>query len=156
MELGHAIEVGHRWTLFAFAPEVAAGDTTSTMWSLLDKLQNDPESPIKRSINAGHDPDNLLDLRAIYQQGFRDIYWESLHPALRPAKGKYGLTDYEKVFSTDGTGNPDIYDLRGIDRAQGVLILVRPDQYISQILPLSQTDVLFSHLNSVWSVNTRA
>jgi hypothetical protein len=37
-----------------------------------------------------------------------------------------------------------------------VLILVRPDQYISQILPLSQTDVLFSHLNSVWSVNTGA
>ena len=154
MELGHAIEVGHRWTLFAFAPEVAAGDTTSTMWSVLDKLQNDPESPIKRSIDAGHDPDNLLDLRAIYQQGFRDIYWESLHPALRPAKGKYGLTDYEKVFSTDGTGNPDIYDLRGIDRAQGVLILVRPDQYISQILPLSQTDVLFSHLNSLWSTKT--
>jgi phenol 2-monooxygenase len=80
MELGHAIEVGHRWTLFAFAPEVAAGDTTSTMWSVLDKLQNDPESPIKRSIDAGHDPDNLLDLRAIYQQGFRDIDWDHCTP----------------------------------------------------------------------------
>jgi hypothetical protein len=58
------------------------------------------------------------------------------------------------VFCTDGTGNPDVYDLRGIDRTQGALILVRPDQYISQILPLSQTDVLFSHLNSLWSTKT--
>jgi phenol 2-monooxygenase len=70
---------------------------------------------------------------------------------LRPAKGKYGLTDYEKVFCTDGFRKPDIFDLRGINRNKGVLILVRPDQYISQILPLSQTDVLFAHLNSVWS-----
>ena len=123
---------------------------------MLDRLQNDPVSPIKHCIDAGQDPDSLLDLRAIYQQGFRDIEWGSLHPVLRPAKGIYGLTDYEKVFCTDGTGNPDIYDLRGIDRAQGALILVRPDQYISQILPLSQTDVLFSHLNSVWSAKTRA
>ena len=60
------------------------------------------------------------------------------------------------MFCTDGTGKPDIYDLRGIDRAQGALILVRPDQYNSQILSLSQTDVLFSHLNSVWSVKTGA
>ena len=156
MELGHAIEVGHRWTLFAFAPDGDPGDTTSAMWSVLERLQNDPASPIKRCIEAGQDPDSLLDLRVIYQQGFRDIEWGSLHPALRPAKGKYGLTDYEKVFCTDGTGNPDIYDLRGIDRTQGALILVRPDQYISQILPLSQTDVLFSHLNSVWSVKTGA
>ena len=151
MELGHVVEVGHRWTLFAFAPDATPCDTSSAMWLMLDHLQHDAKSPIKHCIDTAQDPDSLLDVRAIYQQGFRDIEWGSLHPVLRPAKGKYGLTDYEKVFCTDGFRKPDIFDLRGINRNKGVLILVRPDQYISQILPLSQTDVLFAHLNSVWS-----
>ena len=151
MELGHVVEVGHRWTLFAFAPDATPCDTSSAMWLMLDHLQHDAKSPIKHCIDTAQDPDSLLDVRAIYQQGFRDIEWGSLHPVLRPAKGKYGLTDYEKVFCADGFRKPDIFDLRGINRNKGVLILVRPDQYISQILPLSQTDVLFAHLNSVWS-----
>ena len=151
MELGHVVEVGHRWTLFAFAPDATPCDTSSAMWLMLDHLQHDAKSPIKHRIDTAQDPDSLLDVRAIYQQGFRDIEWGSLHPVLRPAKGKYGLTDYEKVFCTDGFRKPGIFDLRGINRNKGVLILVRPDQYISQILPLSQTDVLFAHLNSVWS-----
>lgn len=151
MELGHVIEVGHRWTLFAFAPDVAPDDKDSPMWATLDRLQNDQNSPIKKSIENGFDPDDLLDLRAIYQQNFRAIDFGSTHPALRPAKGRYGLTDYEKVFCADVKDAPDIFDLRGIDRTQGALILVRPDQYISQILPLDHLDVLFSHLKAVWS-----
>ncbi|CUH89942.1 phenol 2-monooxygenase [Phaeobacter sp. CECT 5382] len=29
----------------------------------------------------------------------------------------------------------DIFDLRGIDRERGCLVVVRPDQYIANILP---------------------
>jgi hypothetical protein len=39
------------------------------------------------------------------------------------------------VFSPDPK-NPDIFDLRGIDRKQGALVVVRPDQYIAHVLPL--------------------
>ena len=35
-----------------------------------------------------------------------------------------------------GIGAGDIYDMRGIDRAKGCLIVVRPDQYIANVLPL--------------------
>ena len=30
----------------------------------------------------------------------------------------------------------DIFDQRGVDRAQGALVVVRPDQYIAHVLPL--------------------
>jgi phenol 2-monooxygenase len=30
----------------------------------------------------------------------------------------------------------DVYDLRGIDRASGAVVVVRPDQYVAQVLPL--------------------
>ena len=56
-----------------------------------------------------------------------------LHDFLWPAKGKYGLRDYEKVFHTQD-GN-DVYDLRGIDRNSGCIVIVRPDQHIAAIMP---------------------
>jgi hypothetical protein len=56
---------------------------------------------------------------------------------LQPRKGRLGLRDYEKVFSPDlKNAGQDIFDLRGIDRAQGALVVVRPDQYIAHVLPL--------------------
>jgi phenol 2-monooxygenase/3-hydroxybenzoate 4-monooxygenase len=53
-----------------------------------------------------------------------------------PPKGRYGLRDYEKIFCPDLKNGPDIFDLRGIDRAQGALVVVRPDQYVAHVLPL--------------------
>ena len=53
---------------------------------------------------------------------------------LRPAKGRFGLTDHEKVFAPDPQA--DIYALRGIDRARGGLVVVRPDQYVAHVLAL--------------------
>jgi hypothetical protein len=61
---------------------------------------------------------------------------------LLPAKGRYGLRDYEKVFCPDLKNGLDIFDLRGIDRKQGALVVVRPDQYIAHVLPLDAHQAL--------------
>ncbi|MDX1330653.1 MAG: 3-hydroxybenzoate 4-monooxygenase, partial [Burkholderiaceae bacterium] len=55
---------------------------------------------------------------------------------LRPKTGKLGLQDHEKVFCVDHKGAGDIFDMRGIDRAQGCMVVVRPDQYVAHVLPL--------------------
>ena len=54
---------------------------------------------------------------------------------LRPRKGKFGLVDYEKVFCPDSKAG-DIFDLRAIDRTNGCVVIVRPDQYVANVLPL--------------------
>jgi phenol 2-monooxygenase len=46
------------------------------------------------------------------------------------------LRDYEKVFAADLKSGLDIFALRGIDRAQGCMVVVRPDQYVAHVLPL--------------------
>jgi phenol 2-monooxygenase len=61
---------------------------------------------------------------------------------LLPQKGRYGLHDYEKMFCPDLAGGKDIFDLRGIDREHGCMIVVRPDQYVAQILPLDAHEEL--------------
>jgi phenol 2-monooxygenase len=52
-----------------------------------------------------------------------------------PAKGVYGLRDYEKMFCPDPKGG-NIFDLRGIDRNCGCVVIVRPDQFVAHVLPL--------------------
>jgi phenol 2-monooxygenase len=55
---------------------------------------------------------------------------------LLPRKGRYGLRDYEKLFCADHKSGNDIFDLRKINRDQGCIVIVRPDQYVAHVLPL--------------------
>jgi phenol 2-monooxygenase len=61
---------------------------------------------------------------------------------LLPGKGRYGLRDDEKMFCADRRHGQDIFDLRGIDREQGCIVIVRPDQYVSHIFALDDYDAL--------------
>ena len=62
--------------------------------------------------------------------------------ALRPHKGVYGLCDYVKVFCADLKSGENVFVMRGIDREQGCVVVVRPDQYVAQVLPLGAHDEL--------------
>lgn len=142
MELGHVVEAGVRWTLFVFAPK----DDTP-LRALCDHLNADASSPLKMFRQEGDDTDRLIDVRAVYQQGFRALEHVQMHPLLRPAKGVYGLTDYEKVFCA--TPESDIFDLRQINREEGCIVLVRPDQYIASVLPLGDRTRLTEYFTRI-------
>jgi 2-polyprenyl-6-methoxyphenol hydroxylase-like FAD-dependent oxidoreductase len=131
VQLGHAGKADGRWRLYAFA-----GADDASLRALCAFLERSPQSPVRRYTRAGQDIDAVFDVRAIFQQGHRELPFETLPALLRPHKGRHGLIDYEKVFCPDPKNGPDIFDQRGVDRAQGALVVVRPDQYIAQVLPL--------------------
>ncbi|HWK97500.1 MAG TPA: FAD-binding monooxygenase [Pseudolabrys sp.] len=136
MELGHTVKADGRWRLFAFAPKGDAGQAGGRIHALCEFLAGAPDSPVRKYTPAGADIDAIIDLRAVFQQGHRDLDIGGLPALLRPAKGRFGLTDYEKAFAPDLKGGRDIFTLRDIDRGKGGLVVVRPDQYVAQILPL--------------------
>ena len=82
----------------------------------------------------------MIDIRAIFQQGHRDLRLDAMPPLLLPRKGRFGLIDYEKIFCAGPAA--DIFDLRGIDREHGCMIVARPDHYVAHILPLDAHDAL--------------
>ena len=43
----------------------------------------------------------MIDVRAIFQQGHRDLAVDTMPSVLLPRKGKFGLIDYEKMFCPD-------------------------------------------------------
>ncbi len=93
--------------------------------------------------------DSVIDIRAVFQQTFDELAYEEMPSLLIPSKGKLGLQDHEKVFCADHKGLGDFYDMRGIDREQGCMIIVRPDQYIAHILPLDAFDDLADFFNGI-------
>ena len=108
-------------------------------------LAESPKSPIRRFTPTGADIDSVIDVRAVFQQGHRELKVEELPSILLPRKGCFGLIDYEKAFCAkrpDLKDGPDIFDLRGIDREKGAMVVVRPDQYVSNVLPLDAHDEL--------------
>lgn len=140
VHLGHAGKADGRWRLYAFAGQNDAVDEHMGVRTLCRFLEASPDSPVRKFTPEGQDADAVFDLRAIFQPSHRDLAIETMPALLWPQKGRHGLRDYEKVFSAQikpGPPAPDIFDLRGVDRAQGALVVVRPDQYIALVLPLA-------------------
>jgi phenol 2-monooxygenase len=137
MQLGHAARADGAWRLYAFAD--ASGRRLRTLAAF---LMDAPGSPIRRFTPAGADIDSVIDVRAVFQQGHRELAVQELPALLLPRKGSFGLIDYEKAYCPDLKQGADIFDLRGIDREQGAMIVVRPDQYVSNVLPLNAHEEL--------------
>lgn len=142
IHLGHAVRADGRWRMFAFADAAAPSDPASRLRALCAFLEKSPSSPLKRHTTAGADIDEAIELIAVFQQAHRLLSVSELPGLLLPRKGRYGLIDYEKAYCPDHKQGPDIFDLRGIDRASGALVIVRPDQYVAHVLPLDAYEEL--------------
>jgi phenol 2-monooxygenase len=136
VHLGHTIKADGRWRIFAFAGAEDPAAPNSGIRALCDFLAEAGESPVRKYTPAGEDIDSVIDVRAVFQQGHRDLAVDSMPSFLLPRKGRYGLRDYEKMFCADLKNGHDIFTMRGIDRRRGCMVVVRPDQYIAHVLPL--------------------
>jgi phenol 2-monooxygenase len=137
MQLGHAARADGAWRLYAFAD--AGGQRLRELAAF---LHDSPDSPIRRFTPKGADIDSVIDVRAVFQQGHRELEVDALPALLLPRKGRFGLVDHEKAYCPDLKSGQDIFDLRGIHRATGAMVVVRPDQYVSNVLPLDAHDEL--------------
>jgi phenol 2-monooxygenase (NADPH) len=136
VSLGHTIKADGRWRLFAFSDRADPAAPSSRLSALCDFLVASPASPFRKYTPAGADIDSVIDLRAIFQEGHRELSLQTMPALLLPQKGRFGLRDYEKLFCPDLKSGNDVFDMRGIDRERGCLVVVRPDQYVAHVLPL--------------------
>ncbi|WP_369133993.1 FAD-binding monooxygenase [Modestobacter sp. I12A-02662] len=147
MQLGHVARADGAWRLYVFADRADPAGPDSRARELCDFLAWE-KSPLARSTPAGAAPDAVIDVRAVFQQEHRELAVDALPSVLLPRKGRLGLVDFEKAFCPDPRSG-DLFDLRGIDRDQGCLVVVRPDQHVAHVLPLDAHDELGEFLSGV-------
>lgn len=153
LQLGHVHEADGRFRIYLFADQdgLAAG-SAAARWC--ERFETDPASALNRFTPQDAERDSVFDVRAVVQQPHRDVDPTALPVLLRPRKGPYQVVDHEKVFSAEATNgfllgtipgltvSEDIYSLRGINRDAGAVVVVRPDQYVAQVLPLDDESAL--------------
>lgn len=144
MQLGHAARADGAWRIYAFA------DTSGErLRKLAAFLADSPQSPLLRFTPAGADIDSVIDVRAVFQQNHIDLDVEQLPAILLPRKGSFGLVDYEKAYCVNPKAGDDVFDARGVDRANGAMVIVRPDQYVSNVLPLDAHSALTAFFSRI-------
>ena len=142
VHLGHAARADGRWRLYAFAEAENPASPSSRVRALCEFLAQSADSAVRKFTPAGQDIDAVIDVRAVFQQGHGELDFEAMPSFLKPCKGRYGLIDYEKMFCPDLKNRQDIFDMRGINRENGCVVLVRPDQYVAHVLPLDAHQAL--------------
>ena len=133
MHLGHHHRADGRWRIYAFADAPAAGEA-SALADWAEWMATSDDSPVARFTPAGADVDSVFDVKVVYQQRYEDVEIGRVPRIFLPNVGPFQLIDYEKVYAVDP--HEDFFDARGVDRA-GCVVVVRPDQYVADVLPLT-------------------
>ncbi len=135
LHLGHLATADGRWRIYVFADAPAAGEESQVArWA--DWFKNAPDSPLQRFTPSEGDEDAVFDTKVIYQQRHSEVDINAVPDAFKPKVGPFRLTYYNSVFALHP--ETDIFAERSISR-EGAVVVVRPDQYVAQVLPLQAT-----------------
>lgn len=134
MQLGHSHVADGRWRIYGFGDADGAALREFATW-----LSEGEDSPVRAFTAPDADIDSVIDVHAIFRGSHHDVDVTTLPSLLLPKSGPLGLQDWEKVWAADP--NDDIFDARGI-AADGAVVVVRPDQYVAHVLPLTARDEL--------------
>ncbi|BEI84614.1 hypothetical protein CcaverHIS002_0500150 [Cutaneotrichosporon cavernicola] len=138
VHLGHTALADGKYRIYVFADPPKAGQP-SKVADLGRWLQEDPASPIQGR-------QHWFDVKVIYQQRHNDFELLDTPDVFRPAYGKFGVRQYDRIFGVHP--QVDIFEERGLSR-EGVVVVVRPDQYVAQVLPLTATKELAEYFAGV-------
>ncbi|MCH8571466.1 FAD-binding monooxygenase [Nesterenkonia sp. AY15] len=151
LQLGHLATADGRWRIYVFADAPAAGEP-SALADWAHWLHTDPGSPVLRHTPRGEDEDTLFDIKVIYQQPHDQFDVTHAPRAFLPTVGPFGLTARDRIFGTHP--EHDIFSERGISR-DGCVVVVRPDQYVAHVLPLTDTAALAEFFAPIFLEATR-
>lgn len=138
VHLGHQAVADGRWRIYVFADRPAAGEA-SRLADFAEWFAHDDASPQVRCTPQDADDDAVFDTKVVYQQLHTDVDLSRVPQAFLPKVGEFGLVNRDKVYAT--LPDEDIFEERGISR-DGAIVVVRPDQYVSAVLPLTDREGL--------------
>ena len=148
LHIGHQHEADGRWRVYVFADAAAPGEdgpvTDFARWWV-----EAPDSPAVRHTRPGDDLNTLFDAKVIYRQPHRSYDITDVPAGFRPKNGPFQVEDWNQVWSAV-TGD-SIFGARGISE-DGAIVVVRPDQYVADIQPLTGTAEIAEFFDGVFDL----
>ncbi|KAH9903697.1 FAD binding domain-containing protein [Xylariomycetidae sp. FL2044] len=136
MQLVRVLPADSRWHIVVFAGDITDAKTASR----LDKLSGSLKNVIREFTPAESDFDAILNPILVLSGARVHVEQHQIPEVFTPTTGKWKMKDLLKVFVDDegynDAGHGHAYDFYGVDAEKGVLVVVRPDQYIAKICAL--------------------
>ncbi|KAI1391801.1 FAD binding domain-containing protein [Hypoxylon trugodes] len=131
------------WRILIFAGDVGS----QSQFDIVQKIG----ASLEKFVNQFSSFNNPIIEVFLIHAGTRDFNILDLHPVYHPWNDKLGW-DYWKVFSDDvGDFEPcrSPYEMYGVDKQRGCMVVLRPDQHVSFIGPLADFDNIQRFLSNV-------
>ncbi|KAF2235797.1 hypothetical protein EV356DRAFT_531648 [Viridothelium virens] len=138
MQLVRALPADGRWRIVVFAGKIGDGKTIRRLERLAKFLEG-TDGPVKRFTPNGADVDAFIEPIVVFSGKRVELEQELIPPYFWPETGKWKMRDIHKVFVDDesyNSGHGHAYQKYGVNVADGVLAIVRPDQYVSLVTDL--------------------
>lgn len=144
VHLGHHAKADGRWRLYVFG-DAALPAEPGPVQDLASWLTLGEGSPLAAT-PPGQDADAWFDVKVVYQQPHNEFSVPDAPALFRPVTGPFALVDHEKVYAADP--GDDVFERRQVDRG-GAVVVVRPDQYVAHVLPLSAHEELAAFFRGI-------
>ncbi|KAF2026861.1 hypothetical protein EK21DRAFT_73273 [Setomelanomma holmii] len=135
VQLQSVLQSTGRWRIVVFGGDM----NVPARKEVLEKLASELEVITKRFTPASADTDSVIEPILVLSSKFLEIEQESIPDYFWPASGKWGIRDLHKTYIDDehyNSGHGHAYQKYVVDPQVGAVVIVRPDQYVSQVTTL--------------------
>ncbi|KAK4863990.1 hypothetical protein LT330_010200 [Penicillium expansum] len=139
LHLMKSLKSDGRWRIMVFMGDLTVPESHSKLNKLGEYLSA-ADGPTHTFTPKNQDIDSLIEAILIGHGKRHAVELEQIPECFYPVSGKTQTRDLHKIYYDDESyndGHGRAYEYLGIDPAQGALIIVRPDQYVSAIIGLS-------------------
>ncbi|KAJ4253796.1 hypothetical protein NW762_010191 [Fusarium torreyae] len=141
IQLNKVLPADGRWHVLTFCSEE---HTTKELHQVASELDN----LVMMFTPDGAPADKIMQHTLVIKANRKNIEINQLPEVFFPRTGTYLLRDVHRVFVDDQSpymlGCGHAFSKYGIDAAQGAIVIVRPDLYVSRVSSLSDVTSLFS------------
>ncbi|KAL4806807.1 FAD binding domain-containing protein [Aspergillus unguis] len=139
VQLATTLKSDGRWRVMVFPGDVTLPQNKSQLDKVGAYLASS-ESPLQ-AFRLGSDPDSLIEPILVAYGRRHDVELDQIHPAFYPISGKNQIQDLHKIFFDDESYKKvhgHLYDHLGINPEKGIIVIARPDQYVSSVFRIEE------------------
>ncbi|KAL4863101.1 hypothetical protein BDV12DRAFT_202428 [Aspergillus spectabilis] len=138
VQLATSFKSDGRWRVMVFAGDIRT-QKNKTQLDAIGAYLSSSESPLQKfRLNDG-DVDSLIEPILVGYGPRHEVELDLIPPAFYPVTGKNQIKDLHKIFFDDESYarvHGHLYEHLGINPETGVVVIVRPDQYVSSVIAI--------------------
>ncbi|KAI9373350.1 FAD binding domain-containing protein [Aspergillus egyptiacus] len=140
VQLASTLKSDGRWRVMVFPGNISVTENKARL-DAVGAYLGSPESPLQKFRLNSADVDSLIEPILVAHGPRHDVELNQIPSAFYPVTGKNQIKDLHKILFDDESynkGHGQLYEHLGIQPGNGVIVIVRPDQYVSSVFAIDE------------------